>query len=79
MLFWTSPEHGCVYSIDSEGTLYYSPQYQDGSVNLEDDQWCEVDFMSLMGEEQETQDEINEIQEKLIAASKAMGEYYQLA
>ena len=47
MIILTVENQGCAYSIDSEGTLFYTPQYQDGSINLED--WCEVDLMHLMG------------------------------
>ena len=50
MIVLTAENQGCAYSIDSEGTLFYTPKYQDGSINLED--WCEVDLMSLMGEEE---------------------------
>ena len=50
MIVLTAENQGRAYSIDSEGTLFYTPQYQDGSINLED--WCEVDLMHLMGEEE---------------------------
>ena len=75
MIVLTSENNGCAYSIDSEGTLFYTPQYQDGSINVED--WCEVDLMSLMGEEENLRLEIDAIHEKLIAMSKAIGEYFQ--
>ena len=75
MILYTADNLGCVYSIDSEGTLFYTPQFTDGTVNIED--WCEVDFMALMGEEEECRSEIDAIHEKLIAMSKLMGEYYQ--
>ena len=75
MIVLTSENLGCAYSIDSEGTLFYTPQYQDGSINLED--WCEVDLMSLMGEEENLRLEIDTIHEQLISMSKAIGEYFQ--
>jgi hypothetical protein len=75
MIVLTSENNGCAYSIDSEGTLFYTPQYQDGSINVED--WCEVDFMSLMGEEEDLRLEIDEVHQKLIEMSKAVGEYFQ--
>jgi len=75
MIVLTSENNGCAYSIDSEGTLFYTPQYQDGSINVED--WCEVDFMSLMGEEEDFRLEIDEVHQKLIEMSKAIGEYFQ--
>lgn len=75
MIVLTSENNGCAYSIDCEGTLFYTPQYQDGSINVED--WCEVDFMSLMGEEEDLRLEIDEVHQQLIEMSKAIGEYFQ--
>ena len=75
MIVLTSENYGCAYSIDSEGTLYYTPQYQDGSINLED--WSEVDLMNLMGEEENLRLEVDRIHKQLIAMSQAIGEYYQ--
>lgn len=73
----TSEEHGCAYSIDSEGTLFYTPMLQGGGIETED--WIEVDFMSMLGEEQSIQDEVNKIEEQLITLNKALGWYYQAA
>tara|TARA_B100001939_G_scaffold172287_1_gene148480 strand:- start:973 stop:1203 length:231 start_codon:yes stop_codon:yes gene_type:complete len=75
MIVLTAENQGCAYSIDSEGTLFYTPQYQDGSINLED--WCEVDLMHLMGEEENLRLEVDAIHEKLISMSKVIGEYFQ--
>ena len=75
MIVLTCDEHGCAYSIDSEGTLYYTPQYNDGSINVED--WSEVDHMALLGEEDDVQALIEEVHEQLIAISKSIGEYYK--
>ena len=75
MIVLTCDDHGCAYSIDSEGTLYYTPQYNDGSINVED--WSEVDHMALLGEEEEVQALIEEIHEQLIVISKSIGEYYK--
>lgn len=75
MIVLTAENQGCAYSIDSEGTLFYTPKYQDGSVNLED--WVEVDLMSLMGEEENFRLEVDEIHQQLIEMSKAIGEYFQ--
>ena len=74
MIVLTCDDYGCAYSIDSEGTLYYTPQYNDGSINVED--WSEVDHMALLGEEEEVQALIEEIHEQLIVISKSIGEYY---
>ncbi len=69
-------ELGCAYSIDSEGTLYYSPLGVDSWL-LETDNWTEVDFMSLLGEEQYIQDTVNKCHERLITMMKSVGEYFQ--
>lgn len=69
-------ELGCAYSIDSEGTMYYSP-LENNSWTLETDDWSEVDFMSLLGEEQYIQDTVSKCHEKLITMMKSVGEYYQ--
>ena len=69
MIVLTFDKQGCAYSIDSEGTLFYTPQYQDGSINLKD--WVEVEPVDELDEE-----DINVIHEKLIAMSKAIGEYF---
>ena len=69
-------ELGCAYSIDSEGTLYYSP-LENNSWTLQTDDWSEVDLMSLSGEEQNIQDTVNKCHEKLITMMKSVGEYYQ--
>jgi hypothetical protein len=75
MIVLTCDDHGCAYSIDSEGTLYYTPQYNDGSINVED--WDEVDHMALLGEEDDIQALVEEVHEQLIAMSKSIGEYYK--
>ena len=71
----TSEEHGCAYSIDSEGVLFYTPMFTDNKVDTGD--WNEVDHMAMLGEEQSIQDEINNVHEQLITLNKAVGWYYQ--
>ena len=68
-------EVGCAYSIDSEGTLFYSPLFKDGSVRI--NYWTEVDMMNLLGEDENMRLEVNNVHEKLITMSKAIGEYFQ--
>ena len=75
MIVLTSENQGCAYSICSEGALYYTPMYKDGSINVED--WSEVDLMSLLGEDENLRLEVDQIHEQLIAMSKAIGEYFQ--
>jgi len=71
----TSEEHGCAYSIDSEGTLFYTPMLQGGGI--ETMEWIEVDHLAMLGEEKEVQDVINNVHEQLITLNKALGWYYQ--
>ena len=75
MIILTAEDHGCAYSVDSEGTLYYTPQYRSGSINLED--WSEVDLMHLLGEDENLRLEVDNIHNQLIGLSKAIGEYFQ--
>ena len=70
MIILSSEEKGCVYSIDSEGTLFYTPMYINGTINLGD--WIEVESVDELDDES-----VNEVHEKLIAMSKAIGEYFQ--
>ena len=60
-------EMGCAYSIDSEGTLFYSPLFIDGTIKTDD--WREVEHIEY--------DEQRDAQDKLIKMSKALGEYFQ--
>jgi len=75
MIIYKAETLGCAYSIDSEGALYYSPQYINGTVNVDD--WIEVDHLSLLGEEENLREEIESIHQQLIDISKLMGEYFQ--
>ena len=70
MIILSSEEKGCVYSIDSEGTLFYTPMYINGTINLGD--WVEVESVDELDDES-----VNEVHDKLIAMSKAIGEYFQ--
>ena len=70
MIILTSDNKGCAYSIDSEGTLYYTPMYIGGGIETQD--WVEVEPVDELDEE-----DVNVIHEKLIAMNKAIGEYYQ--
>jgi hypothetical protein len=64
--------HGCVYSIDSEGTLYMTPISQSNSIRLDD--WVEVESVDELDD-----NVINEIHEQLITLEKANGTYFQNA
>ena len=75
MILYTPEDHGCAYTIDSEGTLYYVPIHSNGILNF--GEMCEVDYDEL--HECGYEEEVKEIHEKLIAMSKSAGEYYQVA
>ena len=77
LIILTSEQNGCAYTIDSEGTLFYTPMYEDNKIDSMD--WIEVDYMALLGEEKEISDEINKVHEQLITLNKAIGWYYQSA
>ena len=64
--------HGCVYSIDSEGTLYMTPISESNSIRLDD--WIEVEPVDELDDEA-----VNEIHEQLIKLEKANGTYFQNA
>ena len=55
---------GTVYSICSEGALYSTPRYVDGS--YDSDEWVEVDFMALLGEEPIYMEALTAIQDCLV-------------
>ena len=75
MILYTPEDHGCAYSIDTEGTLFYIPIHTDGTMNF--NEIDEVDYYDLIDSGYE--DEVNEIHEKLISMMKSIGEYYQTA
>lgn len=74
MIIITCEQLGCAYSIDSEGTFFYSPLMVGGG--LETEEWTEVDHLALLGEEKHIRDTINEVHQQLIAANQALGWYY---
>jgi hypothetical protein len=49
MIFVTSTNHGCVYTLSQEDgdELYYAPIYSDGSVNLEEFAPVDLDAADL--------------------------------
>lgn len=72
MIVLTLEEKNCAYSIDSEGTLFYTPVSESGAIRLDD--WVDVDFHSI---DEEYIEEAKDAHEKLISMMKAIGEYYQ--
>jgi hypothetical protein len=72
-VFLTVEEHGCVYTVDTEGELFFAPLYQDNSVSLE-----EFDFVDF--EMNDTDDkELEEIQECLCKMMQTAGLYLKPA
>ena len=45
MILYTPEDHGCAYTIDTEGTLYYIPIHSNGILNF--GEICEVDYEEL--------------------------------
>ena len=74
-VFLTVEKHGCVYTVCTEGELFYAPIYQDGTVNLEEFDF--VDFMALMGDEVGMQEEMEQIQSALIDMMQRAGLYFK--
>ncbi len=67
---YVSEQHGCVYAIyrdlDSDGDyLISTPQDVDGSYDKDQDNWVEVDEMSLLGEDQDVQLHIEHVWDTL--------------
>jgi len=70
MILLAPEDHGAVYTIDSEGTLYFMPKYSNGTINFEE--ITEVTDVDELDEEN-----VMEIHSKLIQMMKSIGEYYQ--
>ena len=68
MILFPHPDHGCVYGMGTDKTLLYTPYNQDDTISLKDEDWIEVDFMSLLGEEEEILQSVKSVEEFLIKA-----------
>jgi hypothetical protein len=73
MILYIPEGHGCAYSIDSEGAMYYTPLLEGGTLYLEET--AEVECENLYGGCYEP--ELQEIQDKLIAMNKSAGFYFK--
>ena len=71
MIIYITEDNKSAYSIDDEGTLYYTPISESGAIRLDD--WVDVDFYSM---DDDLIDEAKEVQEKLIVLHKANGTYF---
>jgi len=70
-VFLTVRDHGCVYTVCTEGELFYAPMYNDGSVNLE-----EFDFVDFWDTDAEVED-LEKIQSTLIDMMQFAGLYFK--
>ena len=70
-VFLTVQNHGCVYTVCTEGELFYAPMYQDGSVNLE-----EFDFVDFWESDADVE-ELEQIQSALIDMMTRAGLYFR--
>jgi hypothetical protein len=73
MILYIPEGHGCAYSIDAEGEMFYTPILEGGTLYMEETDV--VDREDLPGGCYEP--ELDEIHEQLIAMNKAVGFYYQ--
>ena len=70
-VFLTVENHGCVYTICTEGELFYSPIMSDGSVNFNEFDWVDFDVAEA------DYDELESIQGALIDMMQRAGLYFQ--
>jgi len=73
MILYIPEGHGCAYSIDSEGELFYTPILEGGTLQLEETDI--VDYYDAV--DNECENEINEIHDKLIELNKTAGFYFK--
>ena len=72
-VYLTVEQHGCLYTVCTEGELFWAPMYQDGSVNLE-----EFDFVDYW-ESEVDEKELEEIQKTLCKMMQVAGLFYTCA
>jgi len=70
-VFLTVQNHSCVYTVCTEGELFYAPMYKDGTVNMEE--FDMVDFW----ESDADAEELEEIQSALIDMMQRAGLYFR--
>ena len=69
-VFLTVKNHGGMYTVCTEGELFYAPMYRDGSVNLE-----EFDIVDFWDSEVDVE-ELEEIQLTLCKMMQVAGLFY---
>ena len=70
-VFLTVKDHGCIYTVCTEGELFSAPIYQDNSINF--DEFDIIDFW----ESEIDIEEPEAIQSTLIDMMKCAGLYFQ--
>lgn len=70
-VFLTVKDHGCIYTVCTEGELFSAPIYQDNSINF--DEFDIIDFW----ESEIDIEELEAIQSALIDMMKCAGLYFQ--
>jgi len=70
-VFLTVKDHGCIYTVCTEGELFSAPIYQDNSINF--DEFDIIDFW----ESEIDIEELEAIQSTLIDMMKCAGLYFQ--
>ena len=71
-VFLTVQNHGCVYTVCTEGELFAAPMYRDGTVNMEE--FDIVDFWESGADAEELED----IQSALIDMMQRAGLYFKV-
>jgi hypothetical protein len=73
MILYIPEGHGCAYSIDAEGELFYTPILEGGTLHMEETDV--IDREDLSGHCYEP--DLEEVHQQLIAMNKAVGFYFQ--
>jgi len=73
-VYLTVEEHGCVYTVCTEGELFCAPIHHDNTINLEEFDF--VDYDQMMGDEVGMKEQLDEIQLTLCKMMQAAGLFY---
>ena len=70
-VYLTVEEHGCMYTVCTEGEVFYAPMYRDGTVNLEEFDYVDFDLSEV------DSDYLEEIQDTLCDMMQRAGLYFK--
>lgn len=70
-VYLTVAEHGCMYTVCTEGELFYAPMYKDGTVNLEEFDFVDFDLSEV------DSDYLEDIQDTLCDMMQRAGLYFR--